>query len=274
MKLALIENIVDRDNLLSLPQDEFDARAKSSGAAAEVDPVAQSGKIAVSPEAELRDWRVGLTDNQIVATYLSQMALRGGFYGYLSERLKGKVRGTLERLEKHKNFSEDYYNRAVVNLRSYVVDIVNRWRAYIEGHLSEAQVHSLGSIYDALLGYSVSEVRALLQELVDYKHDVPDFEPFLDGFMKRNSSAARRASGGGEPAVRLDPLKWLQRLPEAALAKRLVGKSFVFNGKDFGPLDGMVRSFRRIRADYGSLSERSRAYIKAAVNAVYAALRG
>ena len=74
------------------------------------------------------------------------------FLDFMPDKLAVKCAETLSRLKSKS--TPEYYNRANVQLREYVHQIRKIWTDYFNGIVSEAQVHSLGTIYNALLDYS------------------------------------------------------------------------------------------------------------------------
>lgn len=114
----------------------------------------------------------------------------GDFYKFIETELTEVTTGILDRLAKNPKNTPDYFNRAQVNLKSYVADIVKRWRSYLTGLVSEAQVHSLGSIYGALLERSASLVRRVLTVATTNDNKTPaDVGRFIDNFVAMNSNS-------------------------------------------------------------------------------------
>ena len=132
----------------------------------------------------------------------------------VANALNEKIKGTLARLKANPKNTSEYYDRASVNLRNYVVDIAKRWHAFAVKMVSEAAaVHNLGSIYQALLDYSYKVVEKIV---VDNGINRESALKFVDDFKKHNASvvAAKAASGAsGQPGERVDYVTWIKRLP-------------------------------------------------------------
>ena len=133
----------------------------------------------------------------------------------VANALNEKIKGTLARLKANPKNTSEYYDRASVNLRNYVVDIAKRWHAFAGKMVSEAApAYDLGSIYQALLDYSYKVVEKIV---VDNGINRESALKFVDDFKKHNASvvAAKAASGAsGQPGERVDYVTWIKRLPE------------------------------------------------------------
>jgi predicted Zn finger-like uncharacterized protein len=150
-------------------------------------------------------------------------------------KLIEKCRGTLARLKISKNGGSEFYNRAEVNLREYVNQIVKTWANFFKGTVTEATDYNLGTIYNALLSYS--------KEL--YKNYVAN--------VKADGPDANDISASTSAGQKVTALEWLKNFLEKPGAGEWLDEN------------GLHQSYMTLYAD----DVRG---VKSLVNAIYAKL--
>ena len=199
-------------------------------------------------------------------------AFSGAIAQGVANALNEKIKGTLARLKANPKSNPEYYNRASVNLRSYVVDIAKRWRAFSVKMVSEAAaVHDLGSIYQALLDYSYKVVLKIVTENGISRESA---DRFVEEFKKYNAGVneKKRATTGdtGQPGNRVDMVTWIKRLPIALLGEMDVDYRKRFKTRQRHPILHVVASKP---GEFDVSNPDTREWLKQQVDDVYAFIR-
>ncbi len=175
-----------------------------------------------------------------------------GFLKLVREKLVEKCLGTLERLKNNPKSTPDYYNRANVHLMNYVSQIEKIWADFFKGLVSEAQQHSLGSIYQGLFDYSKQLYQAYVEKL-----------GVEGGDTSSDDGAERYAYGRGEDEKRLQyhkvmnsgaglivtPLTWLHDFMSKRGAKRWLSDNKLRNSAEYFAVQGLEATFTDLSAE-------------------------
>lgn len=189
----------------------------------------------------------------------------------VANALNEKIKGTLARLKANPKNTSEYYDRASVNLRNYVVDIAKRWHAFAGKMVSEAApAYDLGSIYQALLDYSYKVVEKIV---VDNGINRESALKYVEDFKKHNASvvAAKAASGAsGQPGERVDYVTWIKRLPEKFVQQ--FNDDYMKTQGTKLP-HGIFRVWKNDPKEFDASVPDTREWLKQQVNDVYAFIR-
>ncbi len=192
-----------------------------------------------------------------------------GFLKLVREKLVEKCLGTLERLEKNPKSTPDYYNRANVQLMDYVSQIEKIWTDFFKGIVTEAQRHSLGSIYQGLFDYSKELYKAYVEKL-----------GVEGGDTSSDDGAERYAFGRGDDEKRLQyhkvmnsgagavttPLEWLYAFLKKRGAREFLRKNRLKDRVSYFEVSGND-------VQYMDMSDDDQQSLKRLVNDIYAKLK-
>lgn len=203
--------------LRSLSNDELEAelsRPLTDDGISLDDTALDDGEEAKQREKRAAEERRLAKERELAAEAEKIKAFSGTIARGVANALNEKIKGTLARLKANPKTTPEYYNRANVNLRGYVVDIAKRWQSFSAMLVSEAAVHDLGSIYQALLDYSYKVVTKMI---VDNGIKPEAAERFVTKFKNHNAgilqSNAFYSGSSGQPGERVDAVTWIKRLP-------------------------------------------------------------